>query len=142
MFRAVFRNRSSSSRNINTDSISLHFVVLHCTKWYLHKGYVHQFRILDQMAVASIVWQKNCPLSCSLTERRKLALHSQSQLSCRLHLLEHWDRGFESFSRHGCLCAFICVLGCSASSIMLSKCIKIKIYKTIILPVVLYRCET
>jgi hypothetical protein len=26
--------------------------------------------------------------------------------------LEHWDRGFESYSRHGCLCSFILCLFC------------------------------
>jgi hypothetical protein len=31
----------------------------------------------------------------------------------RLHSLEHWDRGFESHSRHGCLFAFILCLCCS-----------------------------
>jgi hypothetical protein len=30
-----------------------------------------------------------------------------------LRSLEHWDRGFESHSRHGCLCAFILCLCCS-----------------------------
>jgi hypothetical protein len=25
--------------------------------------------------------------------------------------LQHWDRGFESHSRHGCLCAFILCVG-------------------------------
>jgi hypothetical protein len=29
----------------------------------------------------------------------------------RLRPLEHWDRGFESHSRHGCLCAFILFVG-------------------------------
>jgi hypothetical protein len=28
-------------------------------------------------------------------------------------LLEHWDHGFESLSRHGCLSAFILSLCCS-----------------------------
>jgi hypothetical protein len=27
--------------------------------------------------------------------------------------LEHWDYGFESYSRHGCMCAFILCLYCS-----------------------------
>jgi hypothetical protein len=26
-------------------------------------------------------------------------------------MLEHWDCGFESHSRHGCLCAFILIVG-------------------------------
>jgi hypothetical protein len=30
----------------------------------------------------------------------------------RLRPLEHWDRGFESHLRHGCLCAFILCLCC------------------------------
>jgi hypothetical protein len=30
----------------------------------------------------------------------------------RLRPLEHWDRGFESHSRHGCLSAFILCLCC------------------------------
>jgi hypothetical protein len=30
-----------------------------------------------------------------------------------LRLLERWYRGFESHSRHGCLCAFILCLSCS-----------------------------
>jgi hypothetical protein len=30
-----------------------------------------------------------------------------------LRSLETWDRGFESHSRHGCLCAFIQCLYCS-----------------------------
>jgi hypothetical protein len=29
-----------------------------------------------------------------------------------LRQLKHWDRGFESHSRHGCLCAFILCLRC------------------------------
>jgi hypothetical protein len=29
-----------------------------------------------------------------------------------LRSLERWDRGFESHSRHGCLCAFILCLNC------------------------------
>jgi hypothetical protein len=28
----------------------------------------------------------------------------------RTRPLKNWDRGFESFSRHGCLCAFILYL--------------------------------
>jgi hypothetical protein len=31
----------------------------------------------------------------------------------RLPPLEHWDRGFESHSSHGCLCTFILYLCCS-----------------------------
>jgi hypothetical protein len=31
----------------------------------------------------------------------------------RLHPLDHWDRGFKSHSRHGCLFAFILCLCCS-----------------------------
>jgi len=27
-----------------------------------------------------------------------------------LRPLEHWDRGFESYSRHGCVSAFYCVV--------------------------------
>jgi hypothetical protein len=34
-----------------------------------------------------------------------------------LRPLEHWDRGFESQSRHGCFCAFILCLCCSVYSI-------------------------
>jgi hypothetical protein len=29
----------------------------------------------------------------------------------RLRSVEHWDRGFESYSRHECLCAFILCVG-------------------------------
>jgi hypothetical protein len=32
-----------------------------------------------------------------------------------LHPLEHWERGFESQSRHGCLCEFILCLHCHVS---------------------------
>jgi hypothetical protein len=39
------------------------------------------------------VWGMNCPRS-----------------------LEHWNRGFEPHSRHGCLCAFILCLCCSVCS--------------------------
>jgi hypothetical protein len=28
----------------------------------------------------------------------------------RLHPLKHWNSGFESHSKHGCLCAFILCL--------------------------------
>jgi hypothetical protein len=42
----------------------------------------------------------------------------RSQWPCRLRRdclrsLGHWDRGFESHSRHECLCAFILCLCCS-----------------------------
>jgi hypothetical protein len=41
--------------------------------------------------------------------------HSGSAVSDmnRLRPFERWDRGFESHSKHGCLCAFILYLCCS-----------------------------
>jgi hypothetical protein len=41
----------------------------------------------------------------------------------RLRLLERWDRGFESYSRHGCVCAClfcICVVICVGSGLATS----------------------
>jgi hypothetical protein len=38
-------------------------------------------------------------------------------VSC-LRLLECWDRGFESHSRHGCLCVYsVCVVLCVGSGL-------------------------
>jgi hypothetical protein len=36
-----------------------------------------------------------------------LIMSGRSQRKRGLRSLEHWDRGFESHSRHGCLCLFI-----------------------------------
>jgi hypothetical protein len=36
----------------------------------------------------------------------------------RLRLLEYWDRGFESHSRHGCMCIYsVCVVLCVSSGL-------------------------
>jgi hypothetical protein len=40
----------------------------------------------------------------------------RTQFMNRLRPLKHWDRGFQSHSRHGCLCAFILCLCCSVCS--------------------------
>jgi hypothetical protein len=49
-------------------------------------------------------------LSETAVEKIQDSLHFRQ---CYPRLLEHWDRGFESPSRHGCLCAFILCLCCS-----------------------------
>jgi hypothetical protein len=50
---------------------------------------------------------------------RKWKLYAATQdspygMNC-LRPLKHWDRGFESHSRHGCLCTFILYLCCPLS---------------------------
>jgi hypothetical protein len=45
--------------------------------------------------------------------------HAVSDMNC-LRLLERWDRGFESSSRHGCLCIpllCVCVVLCIGSGL-------------------------
>jgi hypothetical protein len=87
---------------VSTPSIQLRGMVLR------HKG-----NVLSVSTHPSCAKAKNTlnyiiiPLSSSADHRGR-ALRS----------LEHWDRGFESHSRHGCLCAFILfVLSCIGSGL-------------------------
>jgi hypothetical protein len=42
----------------------------------------------------------------------KLSITVAASMDC-LRPLKHWDRGFESYLSHGCLCGFILCLCCS-----------------------------
>jgi hypothetical protein len=56
------------------------------------------------------------------SSRTPYPIYHSIQYSNRLCPLGHWDRGFKSHSKHGCLCAFfLFVLSCLGSSLAIGS---------------------
>jgi hypothetical protein len=91
---------------------------MYCRQRILNFVYVIQ-EFVSKSRVECICWERKCNLANRDTQRRAPNKHNLTQWPrCLRHelssSLERWDRGFESHSRHGCLCAFILCLCCSS----------------------------
>jgi hypothetical protein len=118
MFTLLYSNKTQTCTHMSADHSGR--AVTHSWSWALLEK-LSIVQLLENFPafygtrrfITTFTWALHRSLSWARSIQ-SLPSHPTSlrSMNC-LHSLELWDRGFESKSRHGCLCAFILCLCCS-----------------------------
>jgi hypothetical protein len=113
-----YHELSESSLDTSALYFKIHFnnnlpSTLYFSKWFLPFGFFYQNFILSSLlSHACYEYTSRPPEPVLFDLPTSICGRTVYGMNCLLSL-EHWDRGFEYHSRHGCLCMFLLCLCCS-----------------------------